>query len=65
MASNTIDGIFSLPLYDPCQALGQFFQYVCEQSKLPIIPGNPWTSLCSSIMLLKSVEVGSRNHLLV
>jgi hypothetical protein len=29
MDSMTIDGFDSFPLYNPCQALGQFFQKVC------------------------------------
>jgi hypothetical protein len=55
----TIDGVDSFPLYDPCQALGQFFQNVRVQSSDPIIPSTLWAALWSFTMFLRSVAVGS------
>src|SRR4051812_32124927 len=42
--SRTIIGSFSLPVYWPCQAVGQFFHAQCMQSNNPNIPGQPCAS---------------------
>jgi hypothetical protein len=43
------------PLYNPCQANGQFFQAQCIQSMLPSIPGYPLTAFCARIQVVSFI----------
>src|SRR5688500_18150414 len=60
-ASRITVGVFSLPLFWPYQAAGQFFHSQCVQSRLPSMPGK-LLCLLNARSLSKSSNVGLQRY---